>query len=506
MCKNKMSALVLFLVGIFSHCSVSAAVVEDFSTSADAALLRYADQVRTISNGKLILESRNYNSSDSTVYPRSHLRLRDTSISAIQATVVIKDVAGASSDNVAFFSIAGGFYNALVNPEDDLTGRVWAEARIGDRGNGLEAWVAVSQSTNSDFTGFDLIAEEVLLAPGSISIDTEYTVKLAYDGNNSFQVSVNDVSTTVVGPQFGSDVQLSKRVRTGLDLGPSDDSLTLNATSISAEVDDVFINSKSTVFENFSNTELDTVKWLDSLGSSKVVDGKMALSLESEGVLTQYAVYLTKNTNDVSGRIAILSGASVSEGSEVLVALQGFVYNDTYDTAAGDLYNGRQGDHYVRLGIYYNEDRLKAKVGLSRTSDSESSVSTSVFHEDFATPIEFDKEYVVSIKLVDKKILFKLDDETLTYNIETNVYPPSPDKMRFAVRVQEGAGSVSATVDDISYIPLSEEGNGNSGGSSSSEDGSGSSAGGGSLSPLMLLLSVLILLGYFVRRNNGALR
>lgn len=497
----------IFLLLTYSQHSVGAVIVEDFSNSADASIIENADQISAISDGKLRLGMKSYNGGETVINPRLQLRLRDNSITALAATILINEISEASASSAAFLSFSGGFYSSL-NTNEGLTGAVWTEMIIGDRGNGLEAWVEIIKSTNSDFSESEIVREDVILEAGEMSFETEYDVKLTYDGNSSFLASVNENSVTVDGPPFGSDVRLPKRVRTGLDLNPSDDLLSIKATSISVEIDNLFINQDTAVFDDFNDSELDTVKWRNSLGSSLVSDGKLTLIVNSEGNKKDVSISLTEQTNEMSGVVALLSNSTILDDVKGRIRLAGGWYNDTYNTASGDAFEGQIGKVYGQMNLRYFHGRFHASASMARGVNSDGTIYTDIFSEDFTSSFEFDVENRVSIKLIDKQMEFQLNDEVLTYNIESNIYPARYGNKEFLVRIQEGAGSVRATVDDIAYTPIistdtDDEVTNVDSDSNSDTSESDSSSGGGSISPLLLIsISLLLLIGIVGRRHS----
>jgi hypothetical protein len=104
--------------------------------------------VREIKNGVLVLKLGTHENSEPV---RNNLRFEDpANISAMRAEIKVVEINNDPTDGgTAFARIGGMFYNRSSATPSDMTGDIWAEICIGDRGNGLEAWYEIEEQTET---------------------------------------------------------------------------------------------------------------------------------------------------------------------------------------------------------------------------------------------------------------------------------------------------------------------------------------------------------------------
>jgi len=158
----------------------------------DSSKWNQSDFVREVSGGKLILKTK---STVANTYERSGAEFQDpSSINSIQCEIIVNAATlDSGTDTESFARIGGFFYNSQA--EGGATGDVWAGIHIGNRGSGLEAYWEVSESLNDDLTSWNILGLETI---AGLSLDTgnPYTVKLEYDGANTFTFTVAGLSAT----------------------------------------------------------------------------------------------------------------------------------------------------------------------------------------------------------------------------------------------------------------------------------------------------------------------
>ena len=216
--------------------------------------------------GNLVMK----NASDGSTYQRFRTNVLSTTLDALQATVSVISVNAGGSKAAA--NVEGTYYNSNSATPADAFGDVFATVSIGDRGNGLEAWWEILESTHPDFETWNETTGPVI-APGTLATGTPYIAKIEYDGDRSFTFTVDGMSSGLIqGP---------------VQVGPPKFSLQrLSATtrccgtnpSIHATFDDVVLDNALTIYDDFSTgPHIDSTKWVHYGETRLAASGKLLL-------------------------------------------------------------------------------------------------------------------------------------------------------------------------------------------------------------------------------------
>jgi len=153
----------------------------------------FASRIDTTANNLVLI-----NKSDGSSFHNTRIFVLNTTSTALQATISVVSIDDGGSQAEA--SVQGRYYNAnSAAPVDDV-GEVVARVLIGDRGNGLEAWWEILESTDPDFNASNKTTGAII-APGTLNTNTPYITKVEYDANQTFIFTVDSTgSGPVLGP------------------------------------------------------------------------------------------------------------------------------------------------------------------------------------------------------------------------------------------------------------------------------------------------------------------
>jgi len=411
--------------------------------------------VREIDSNKLVLKISNQSSTGSF---RSRASFKNAgTIDTIECEVtVVKTALESGSDSRSFARVDGIFYNK--NASGDSTGEIWAGIFIGDSGSGLEAWWEAEQKMDDTGEVWETIEKDTLIAPGILSYGTAYPVRISYNGSNGITFIVNGVDGTFTGPARQRAAQTEfKELTAGVDV---DGSGGIGYTH--ALFDNVYVNDQSTAYDTFNTDRLDEENWepwrnqeyLDVV--REISGGKLRLSgcnCDSRANVTMAPSKYDRRY--IEAKVLIDSDSEIPSGKEGLARMSGLYYNDSRGPGSGQPYNGNIGDVFVsnRL-IIDNTGQLKAVAGIYRLDDVDGMTGQSLLWQEFSTPISYDTEYTLSIKHYGTSFWFKCNDETITYQVTTDMYEPSEKWQVFHSRVYADPGEcgcLKAQFDDI-YI------------------------------------------------------
>jgi hypothetical protein len=423
---------------------------DDFSGDyLDSTKWEYREKVREIDSGKLVLKIGNESSSGSF---RSRTRFANAGlINTIECEVtVVTTVLESGSDPMSFARVDGFFYNKYAS--GDSTGDIWVGVYIGDRGNGLEAWWAVEEKLDDNGDDWDVLGEGTLIDPGTLSYGTAYTVRISYNGSNGITFTVNGAEDTFTGPtRQRAAVNEFKALDTGIDVDGG------GSTGYShALFDNVYINDQTAAYDTFNTAPLDATKWESLEVVREISGGKLRLSVQGcdsrENVTMNPLKY---DRRYIEAKVLIDSDSEVPSNNEGFARMSGLYYNDSRGPGSGQPYNGNVGDVFVsnRL-IIDNTGKLKAVAGVFRLEDVDGTTGQSLLWQEFSTPISYDTEYTLSIKHYGTSFWFKCNDETITYQVTTDMYEPSEEWQVFQSRVYADPGEcgyLKAQFDDV-YI------------------------------------------------------
>lgn len=235
---------------------------------------------------------------------RSRVRFQNPGdIDRVLATTIrLMAINHASGMGYTVAQLSAIFYNKNLSPVD-ATGDVSATVRIGDRGNGLEAWLSAWESTNASFT--DALETSItLVPPGTLALNTDYQVSLVYDGSNSFTATITDggalnVTQTVDGPDRPAAGGASFFRYKALEARVSADSTLTSdpdANKIHAVFSSIRVDNEIDLYDDLT-TPLQSSKFGEPDSASTVTSNMLKMQAKSAG--TEASEIIVENTVDL---------------------------------------------------------------------------------------------------------------------------------------------------------------------------------------------------------------
>ena len=120
-----------------------------------------------------------------------------------------------------------------------------------------------------------------MIAPGSLSASVVVTLKLEYDGDNTFTFTANGSTVVADGPpRLGAPFDVGRGMRTGINThGPAGETIDdCSAAQVVAHFDDVIVDNPA--HDDFSAADIDRSNWWRGKMLRSVSAG--ALRIESE--------------------------------------------------------------------------------------------------------------------------------------------------------------------------------------------------------------------------------
>ena len=407
------SVLTIFILSLLFTPAASAGkrLLDDFSENyMSSKKWQYREFVREVAGGKLVSKLGN---NSGTGYYRNGTNFQNPSaIKKIVCTIAIVDAkTDAGTNPTAFARIGGSFYN--VQSSGGITGDIWAEIQIGDRGSGLEAFWEVEKALDDNFETSEVIGSGTLIPPGTLQNGTAYRVELEYTDEHDIILRVDGQSATFkdAGRQR-PPVSLVKQLATGIDANGG-----FGAGYISALFDDVYINAQAQVYDNFSLAHIDTAKWIQQESVREISNGKLRMNgriCNPSGSNEVQRANISSPPVDfdrryIEAKVLIKSDFQVPDGEEGFARFAGWYYNDSRGPGSGQGYNEYEGDVWVsiRLSIRTENQHPEAIASVWRSdADPDNEPGQSLLWETFPIAIQYDTEYKLSIEFTDSKIIF----------------------------------------------------------------------------------------------------
>ncbi len=349
--------------------------------------------------------------------------------------------------------IEGHFYNSILPEEESEdtsnNGNVAAAIYIGDRGNGLEAFWTVREVTEG---GVEERGSGTLIGPGVLELNKDYSVvKIFYDGENSFEFTIDDVTGSFTGPERQREaLEPYKYLLTAVNSSEGS-----GKGYMSVLFDEVYINDSSTVYDTFDTIPpmLDLTKWQSVEERLEVSDGKLCMDVQASGSIVTTENRLKEKPDYLEAKINIKDTSWVSEGAMGRARIAGWYYNESHGPGSGYYYSRYLGNVLARNWIVFDSDNnLKAAVSVTRYNSSDYSSYTELFHKELNTPIEFNTDYILSIEFTGSSLIFKCNDESARYQISGDVYEPYDKSRWLESRVDADSGKsgyIMARFDDV---------------------------------------------------------
>ena len=453
-----LAMLTSFLLIYSGYAVAGMMLYDDFSSAyIDGSKWRQRAYIKEIVDGQYVSKLGNRSPGmDAELAPgsfRNHLQFKNSdSINSIECEITIVDTKlDSAPDSASFAQIPGYFYN--INETGGVTGDIFANIAIGDRGNGgLEAWWTVQQVINEDYTK-STIESRTVIGPGTLQYNTPYIVKIAYDKNqNQFSFEANGQSDSFTGPTWKRASQANFKSLTTVINAING----LNNGYVFAKFDNIYVNNQTSIYDDFSSNLIDPTKWEDDEWVRESSNGYLRLNSIGYGSTQSANTVLTEGDAPyLEAKVFIDSASQLSDGAWGIGRLQGYYYNDSRGSGSGQSYNQYEGDVFAQILLRYNSDgTLSANAYVDRSNASDESDYTSLFAHDFSVPISLDTYYTLSIKLQGKKLIFQCDGEMAEYNIGTPMYPAYGEHrlLRSRVYLDPGEmGYMKVRFDDV-YI------------------------------------------------------
>ncbi len=346
--------------------------------------------------------------------------------------------------------IEGYFYNTRSSEEasEDTpdNGNIAAAIYIGDRGNGLEAFWTVKEVVDGSL---EEKGAGTLIPPETLEYEAAYTVKIAYDGDNGFELTVDEITDSFTGPARQRDaVDPLKYLITAVNAGGGS-----GKGYMSVLFDKVYINEGSTAYDNFEGMPLDQTKWQNIEGVLEIDNGKLSMNVQANGSTISAENRLKESPDYLEVKINIKSSSWISEEAMGRARIAGWYYNESHGPGSGYYYSQYLGNVLARNWIVLDHnDNLKAVASITKFNASDFSSYTDLFHKEFTTPVKFNTDHTLSIEFTGSSLIFKCNDESARYQITTNVYEPYDKARWLESRVDADAGKsgyIKVNFDDV---------------------------------------------------------
>ncbi|MCP3875007.1 MAG: hypothetical protein GY699_17880 [Desulfobacteraceae bacterium] len=292
---------------------------------------------------------------------------------------------------------------------------------IGYFPDGFKAIYSVAKALDTSETNYEVVGSATIIGTGILQPDTAYPLKISYDQpTNVFTFSVNGTEVTFdadTAPTPALYAREPVRDFKGVNIaafGGNADGFT------SATFDDVEVNG--VLRDDFSTPFLDQTKWRYREAVGEVANGKARLNIQANGSMDEVTAYFPNNDfNYLEAKLLVTSNSFIATGATGVTRLAGYYYNDSVAFPTG--FTGNVWTDF-RLSLNSSGVLSANCFGYKLTTDDEYGPGEMVFNHPFTTTLAFDTEYSLSIERKGTIFIFKLDDESFTYNVTTPMYEP----------------------------------------------------------------------------------
>lgn len=417
------------------------------------------EYVRKVEDGKLVFKLGNSAGMGAEGLPgrfRNRLPIDDpASVHTIAADVTVKEtILDGTPDAMSFARIFGYFYNA--DESGGIIGDICASVMIGDRGNGgLEAFWVVKKVILDDPWTDTVLDYGTLIGPeGGLQYDVPYKLKLSYSlTTQEFSFEADGKTQSVTGPEKKREcVSLSKRLAVAVNADNGYDN-----GFIHAEFDNVYINNDSLVYDDFS-APLSLSNWESLEWVREPYDGVLRTEIQRDGSGGQVRTYTTcPDTSFIEARVRLNSDSIFMHGGWGIARVRSYFYNERRGPGSGLGYNGYEGDVFASVNLQVNEDgSLSSTVWIDRSEDADFATYTTLLYDTFDASIDWNTDYVLSIRFADNRLIFKCNEKEIIYPVETSRYYPYANNRRISRGVESRIfldpgefGYLKASFDDV---------------------------------------------------------
>lgn len=435
---------------------------DDFSSGIlDGNKWEYPPASRYIADGKLQIS---LSSGAGRARLRTLLKNPET-VTALSCDMSVDNTSIDTGNNTTVRSYLGGFFYNADESGTSARGDVWADIYIEEKEGGLmQIGYGIWQADDASLEHFTVITEDIIIQPGILRKGTTYTLSISWDGSSGFTFQVTGPSSSesgsvvFTGPDYGRSA-VSDRM-TGHHLAIDSFSST-GQGSITASIDNVYVNGSQAVYDDFSGSDIDPNKWDANQFLRSVQDGAVVLKTGGANSTSGEKSYYSRlrlipdDADYVEARVKIKSGSQVqlngADDAIAAVRIGGYYYNDT----TGGNYNGEEGNVFVAVRLkLWPDGTLHADTRGWRMNNADASQYTSIeaMRHNFTKTYAFDTEYVCAIKFDGRTFTFTVDGEVWQYTVQGNVFSPIYENRRIETQVwtMPGAsGQIEATVDDV---------------------------------------------------------
>jgi hypothetical protein len=433
--------------------SYSTAYYDRFdNTQMDKDKWRWLEAFRDVSEGKLHLSVKSCDSSNVTAIPTAE------AFSYMKANISVDSDSYISEEAYAHVRLKGEFYNDSRGPGsgqdyNNYEGEIRAEIFIFFEGGALKSQAQVWRFDEADPHGqhTTMFSENFTT---SIQFDTDYELSIEFTGTSFvFKCNGETLSYPVSEPFYPSYTKL--RV-----IDSSVNNYTGECGYIKAKIDNFYNEKDQTPYDTFDGNQLDANKWRYGEFIREIVDEKLRMKVErcnAKGV-NSASPKATNESGYIEAKVAINNG-SVSQGRVGIARIGSFFYNDKRGPGSGLNYNGYQDNVWASNSIVLDDTgKLSVYVVALRMDDPDISTGTwtTLFWEILNMPILLGQEYRLSIRFDGSKIIYKCNNETKIFDIQTPTFE-SYDKYFYLesdIRNEnQQCGFIDATFDDIRIRP-----------------------------------------------------
>lgn len=379
------------------------------------------EEVREISNGKLV--SKVSGKCDESGLVLNQLGFAEpNSINSISTKVTFVEGRFSGNGNNVGPQIEGFYYN-------DSDGAVWAGMTL--EYDGTNYSIVGGVSGNTGFFNAGPFVTQILP-------NTEYTLKVEYDGTNEFTFSVDGESHQVTGPDRVAESEITwKALTTGIWGMPNDCS-----GYVSGTFDDVMVDGNP--YDNFNTGPLDPANWSGVESVKEIRDHQLQMNVQNPGMQRSTVdLYMAESkTTDFFQADAVITSDTVMSGTNATYGetrVYGSFFNYKYDGTSG--YNGEDGEIYGQSKTRrYADGSMEANVSIFSCEDEMCDAYNDIFYKAFSCPVALDTPVTLSVKKTSSSLIFGCDGEEITYTFSYPVYKSNNNYRKLRSRLYSTSG------------------------------------------------------------------
>lgn len=412
------------------------------------------EAVRSVSQGKLHLDLRSCNSETIWIHPTAE------GTSFVKTDILIDSNSYMPVNSYGHVRLGGWFFNDSRGPGSgqDYNGYE-GEFRA-------EISIILREGSPHSIEAEVWKAEGVLPGTHTVLYSQEFNVSAAFD--TVYSLSIESIERTFVFKCNGETLIFtytpSGPIYASMDNTRAIDNRVIvydagECGYLKAKIDNFYNDNSQTPYDSFSGNDLDIAKWLHTELIREIADGKLRMKAgkcNSRGDIGASPT-ATNESGYLESKVALNDG-NISQGRIGYARMGSYFYNEKRGPGSGLDYNGYQDNVFSSIRIRLDENGILKAYALAWRSDHpEEEYGTTLLSEAFDLPIEFGKEYLLSIRFTGSEIIYKCNSETIVYNIQNPTYESYDKNYYLNSRVLNGdqqCGFIDATFDDIAITPV----------------------------------------------------